>query len=162
MGIEIERKFLVRDDAWRAGPPGEVVRQGYLMSDAGLTVRVRRSGDSGFLTIKGPADGPARPEYEYAIPVADVDEMLARLTRGGRIDKVRYRRPFAGLIWEIDVFAGDNEGLIVAEVELGRADQVVELPPWVGPEVTHDPRYSNAALSRHPFRLWGHPTETGN
>ena len=162
MGIEIERKFLVSGDAWRAGPPGEVVRQGYLMSDAGLTVRVRRSGEAGYLTIKGPADGPARPEYEYAIPVGDADEMLARLARGGLIDKVRYRRPFAGLIWEIDVFGGDNDGLIVAEVELGRADQVVELPPWVGAEVTHDPRYSNAALSRHPFRLWGSPTETGN
>ncbi len=162
MGIEIERKFLVVSDAWRVGSPGLPYRQGYLMSDAGLTVRVRRAGDAGYITIKGPASGAARPEYEYEIPVADADEMLANLARGRLVDKLRYRRPHAGLVWEVDEFAGDNAGLIVAEVELERADQAVDLPPWVGPEVTQDPRYSNAALSRHPFRLWGAPTETGN
>ncbi len=154
MGIEIERKFLVKNEDWRPGPAGVPYRQGYLMADGGLTVRVRRAGDRGYLTIKGPSSGPERPEFEYAIPVADADAMLTNLVRGGLVDKLRYRRPYSGLVWEVDEFLGDNAGLIVAEVELERADQPVTLPPWVGPEVTADRRYTNAALSRHPFRSW--------
>ena len=155
MGTEIERKYLVKNDGWRAGPPGKPYRQGYLISDGARTVRVRRAGDQCYLTIKGPAVGIARAEYEYEIPGADADAILASLTVGALVDKVRHRRPHAGLVWEVDEFLGDNAGLIVAEVELTDSDQSVPLPDWVGEEVTADPRYSNAALSRHPFRSWG-------
>ncbi|MBL8097016.1 MAG: CYTH domain-containing protein [Anaerolineales bacterium] len=162
MGIEIERKFLLSDDGWRPGPAGVPYRQGYLMADGGLTVRVRRAGEHGYLTIKGPASGPERPEFEYEIPVVDADAMLANLVRGGLVDKLRYRRLYHGLVWEVDEFLGDNAGLIVAEVELERADQPVTLPPWVGAEVTADRRYTNAALSRHPFRSWGESANRDN
>lgn len=157
MGIEIERKFLVSNDDWRPGAPGVIYRQGYLLAEGGLTVRVRRAGERGYLTIKGPAEGPARPEFEYEIPAADADAMLDGLVRGGVVDKIRYRRAYAGLLWEVDVFAGENAGLVVAEVELERVDQPVTLPSWAGEEVTDDGRYSNAALSRHPFRSWSRP-----
>ncbi len=162
MGTEIERKYLVKNDSWRAGPAGTLYRQGYLVSDGARTVRVRRAGDHGYLTIKGPASGIARAEYEYEIPVADADEMLNTLTVGGLVEKLRHRRPHAGLVWEVDEFRGENAGLIVAEVELQDAAQDVPLPDWVGEEVTADPRYTNAALSRHPFRSWNRAIDADN
>jgi adenylate cyclase len=158
MAKEIERKFLVAGDAWRAAAsPGVSYRQGYLSAgaDAGCTVRVRIGGERAYLTVKGPAAGAARDEYEYPIPVADAAEMLERLCAGGAVEKVRHRVPFAGRTWEVDVFAGENAPLVVAEVEIERADAAVVLPPWVGAEVTEDPRYTNAALARAPFSRWG-------
>jgi adenylate cyclase len=151
VGTEIERKFLVSGDAWRAelppGQEGSLIRQGYLLRDAARTVRVRRSGDRGWLTIKGPGT-LARAEYEYEIPVADADELLADLCEPGIIDKTRYRIPVGDLEWEVDEFHGRHEGLIVAEVELLDLATEAELPRWAGREVTDDPAYTNAALSR--------------
>ena len=156
MAKEIERKFLVVADTWRHGACGVPYRQGYLGagSDARCTVRVRVAGQQAFLTIKGPPASGARDEYEYPIPVADAEEMLERLSVGGRVEKTRFRVPFAGRTWEVDEFAGDNAPLVLAEVELDRVGAEVALPPWVGVEVTDDPRYANAALARAPYSRW--------
>jgi adenylate cyclase len=160
MAKEIERKFLVRGESWRtAAAPGIAYRQGYLSAgaDAGCTVRVRLGGERAFLTIKGPAAGAARDEYEYPIPTADAEEMLGQLCAGGTVEKVRHHVPFGGRTWEVDVFAGENAPLVVAEVEIERADAEVALPPWVAAEVTDDPRYTNAALARSPYSRWVRP-----
>ena len=160
MAKEIERKFLVAGDAWRAGAaPGIAYRQGYLSagSDAGCTVRVRLGGGRAYVTIKGPAAGAARDEYEYPIPPTDAAEMLERLCAGGTVEKVRHLVPFAGRTWEVDEFGGENAPLVVAEVEIESVDAAVKLPPWLGAEVTDDPRYTNAALARSPFSRWGRP-----
>jgi CYTH domain-containing protein len=156
MAREIERKFLVVGEGWRGVAPGVPYRQGYLGagSDARCTVRVRIAGEEAFLTVKGPTARGARDEYEYPIPVADAGEMLARLAAGGCVEKTRYRVPFGGHTWEVDEFAGENAPLVLAEVELDRIDAEVVLPPWVGPEVTGDPRYANAALARAPYARW--------
>lgn len=153
MGIEIERKFLVRDPSILAGSTGTAYQQGYLSTDPERTVRVRRAGDAAFLTVKGLTDGMTRAEFEYEIPLDDAAAILA-LCAGPVIDKVRHRIDHAGLTWEVDVFGGGNAGLIVAEVEIPTADTVVDLPAWVGEEVTGDPRYFNANLVAHPFRSW--------
>jgi adenylate cyclase len=158
MAREIERKFLVAGDGWRTGTRGGVpYRQGYLAAGSGITVRARVAGERAFLTIKGPAAAGARDEYEYPIPPADAEEMLARLCVGGVIEKTRHRVPFAGRVWEVDEFLGENAPLVVAEVELDRIDAEVALPPWVGQEVTDDVRYTNAALSRRPYSHWERP-----
>lgn len=165
MATEIERKFLVISDTWRAGPHGVVMRQGYLASGggAGATVRVRIVGEGeharGRLTIKGPSrrvgtdlgHAPVRDEFEYEIPGADADHMLRTLCGGRGVEKVRFERVHHGLVWEVDEFFGANAGLVLAEVELERADQRVELPPWVGREVTDDSRYANSALAQRPI-----------
>jgi CYTH domain-containing protein len=152
---EIERKFLVTSDAWRIGAEGKIYRQGYLSLDVDRTVRVRVAGDQGFLTVKGRSVGASRAEYEYPIPVAHAEEMLDRLCLRPLIEKTRYRVAHEGLVWEVDAFAGENAGLVVAEVELEAEDQVVALPPWVGREVTSDPRYANGSLVQRPFATWG-------
>lgn len=157
MAQEIERKFLVRGNAWRAGARGERFRQGYLSSTRERTVRVRLRGTSATLTVKGPPTGLTRAEFEYPIPVADAEAMLDSLCERPLIDKVRWFVDYAGRRWEVDEFEGDNVGLVVAEVELEREDDSLELPPWVGQEVTHDPRYQNASLIRHPYSRWRHP-----
>jgi CYTH domain-containing protein len=155
MPQEIERKFLVASDAWRRGAVGERYRQGYLSTEPERTVRVRLAGEAGFLTVKGRGEGAARAEYEYPIPREHAEEMLDRLCLRPLIEKTRYRIPFAGLTWEVDEFSGDNAGLVVAEVELEDERQPVALPPWVGREVTDDPRYANASLVARPFTTWG-------
>lgn len=155
MPIEIERKFLVRGDSWRQGAQGTSYRQGYLTVDPERTVRVRIAGDKAFLTIKGKTEGMARAEFEYPIPVAEAAQLLDSLCLRPQIEKVRYRVSYGGHIWEVDEFDGDNKGLIMAEVELESSDQQVELPPWAGEEVTDDPRYYNASLTRSPFTTWG-------
>jgi CYTH domain-containing protein len=150
MGLEIERKFLVTGDGWRAAALGPAVplRQGYLAGGAtGPVVRVRLAGEQAFLTIKGPGL-LARAEYEYPIPPEDAAAMLETLCAAPVIEKTRTRVGHAGLVWEVDVFAGHLAGLVLAEVELASADQRVELPGWAGREVTDDPRYQNAALVR--------------
>lgn len=154
MAVEIERKFLVVGDAWRSLAEGHVYRQGYI-STAGLTtVRVRVVGDQGYLTIKGAVQGISRAEFEYPIPKADADAMLSTLCDRPFIDKTRYRIEHEGLCWEVDEFAGDNQGLILAEVELTDAEQPIVCPEWIGQEVSGDPRYFNSNLARHPFSQW--------
>lgn len=155
MGQEIERKFLIQGDAWRTGPAGLFCRQGFLLNSIECTVRVRVMGDLGFLTIKGRAQGISRPEYEYSIPVADANELLDEFCTPPLIEKTRYIREQGGLRWEIDEFAGANQGLIVAEIELRAPDQEVSQPSWIGAEVTHDPRYLNASLAKRPYSQWG-------
>ena len=154
MAQEIERKFLVNGDAWRALASGTRYRQGYLSTVKERTVRVRTIDDQGFLTIKGVTVGARRAEYEYPIPVQDANEMLDGLCERPLIEKTRYKIKHAGLIWEVDEFAGENQGLIIAEVELSDEAQALELPEWVGAEVTDDPRYYNANLIAHPYRTW--------
>lgn len=154
MAKEIERKFLVRDDSWRNNHSGKPYRQGYLSTVKERTVRVRTAGEKAFLTVKGVSSGAARSEYEYEIPTADANEMLDRLCERPLIEKTRYRIPYENLRWEVDEFAGENRGLIVAEVELKDENEHFARPPWVGREVTDDPRYYNVNLVAHPFSKW--------
>ena len=154
MATEIERKYLVVDNSWRAAAVGMVFRQGYLSTVKERTVRVRAAGDSGYLTIKGITVGAVRSEFEYEIPRADADQMLDELCEQPLIEKTRYEIEAGDLTWEIDEFAGVNEGLIVAEVELEVEAQEILLPAWVGAEVTDDPRYFNSNLVAHPFSAW--------
>lgn len=159
MAIEIERKFLVQGDTWRSLAI-EVLdyRQGYISRGKGRTVRVRRAGDRAYLTIKGATIGITRSEFEYEIPVADAEIMLSTLCDRPLIEKKRYRIPIDDLIWEVDEFLGENQGLILAEVELQQAEQSIPLPDWIGKEVSDDPRYFNANLVMHPFTHWsGYP-----
>jgi adenylate cyclase len=149
MGTEIERKFLVTDPSVVDGRVGTVIRQGYLSRVKERTVRVRRMGDRAFVTIKGANVGARRGEWEYEIPAADADELLL-LCEAPVLDKTRYVIDVAGRAWEVDVFAGANAGLVMAEVELDDEAAVVELPAWAGREVTDDPRYYNANLSKTP------------
>lgn len=153
MPLEIERKFLVNDDGWRGDWPHSEIRQGYLTTDDAVTVRVRTDGPGATLTVKGGSSGAVRSEYEYPVPIEHAREMLA-LCRPPLVEKVRHRVPFAGLTWELDVFTGDNAGLVIAEVELKHPRQSLTLPPWIGREVTEDVRYRNSYLARHPFRTW--------
>ena len=152
MGTEIERKFLVTGTDWRTQAP-VVYRQGYLNRDRQRTVRVRVAAGTGFLTVKGISIGASRAEFEYEIPQADAEEMLG-LCEQPLVEKKRHLIDFAGLRWEVDEFTGENQGLVVAEVELDSADQSITLPPWVTAEVTDDNRYFNSSLSRRPFTTW--------
>ena len=154
MAKEIERKFLVRGDAWRALAEGTRYRQGYLNSAEERTVRIRTVGDQGFLTIKGITVGATRTEYEYPIPLADCNAMLDSLAERPLIEKTRYKIHKDGLTWEVDEFFGDNQGLIFAEVELQSEDQTFSKPEWIDVEVTGDPRYFNANLMKHPYTRW--------
>jgi adenylate cyclase len=153
MGTEIERKFLVRDVTAVAGAEGIPYRQGYLSTVPERTVRVRLAGPRAFLTVKGITVGSTRPEFEYEIPVADAMALLP-MCEPPLVEKTRYRVEHAGLTWEVDVFEGENAGLVVAEVELPASDTPVELPGWIGEEVTGDPRYYNANLVARPFTTW--------
>jgi CYTH domain-containing protein len=157
MGREIERKFRVKGTEWRIGQ-GIKYRQGYLSTVRERTVRVRRAGEKAYLTMKGVNVGAMRSEYEYEISVQDADEMLDQLCQRPLVEKRRYRVEYAGLTWEIDEFTGENEGLVVAEVELTSEELEVQQPPWVGQEVTGDPRYFNANLVAHPYRTWSDDT----
>ena len=154
MAIEIERKFLLKNDDWKSETlEGMRISQGYLNTQPERTVRVRVIGDNAFLTIKGKTQGTVRQEYEYAIPVEDGEQLLMLCERP-LIEKVRYRIPVAAHTWEIDEFQGENEGLVIAEVELAEEGEEVTLPGWVGEEVSHDARYFNAALIKDPYTKW--------
>lgn len=154
MGREIERKFLLSNDSWRdTAPDGVRMSQGYLSKTHGRTVRVRLAGEKAWLTIKGAGEGISRAEFEYPIPPDDAREMLG-LCELSIIDKTRYRIPVGGHIWEVDVFHGENEGLVVAEVELADESETPEMPGWIGEEVSADRRYANSNLSKTPFREW--------
>lgn len=154
MGQEIERKFLLKNDGWRALASGTLYRQGYLNSAKERTVRIRTIGERAFLTIKGITTGATRAEYEYPIPLADCNAMLDTLAEKPVIEKKRYKIRQGDLTWEIDEFFGDNAGLIVAEIELQSEGQTFEKPEWLGAEVTADPRYFNSNLVRHPYTKW--------
>ena len=154
MGKEIERKFLVVGDAWRQGSTSSIYRQGYLSTHKERTVRVRIAGAQGILTIKGLTRGATRDEYEYAIPVRDADEMLDQLCEKPIIEKTRYRLTVEGHTFEIDEFHGDNQGLIVAELELPSETAAFPRPSWLGREISDDARYFNSSLVKAPFRTW--------
>jgi adenylate cyclase len=154
MGREIEKKFLIADNSWQGLGTGKEYCQGYLNSEKGRTVRVRTIGERGLLTIKGPNDHGARLEYEYDIPVDDASEMLDLLCHKPLIEKIRYCIPFAGFIWEVDEFKGENKGLLIAEIELEYVGQEFTKPSWIGPEVTGDARYYNANLVKNPYSAW--------
>lgn len=154
MGLEIERKFLVRNDAWRSLAKGIKYRQGYLNSDRHRIVRVRTTESKGYLTIKGITTGVSRVEYEYEIPDAEASAMLEELCEKPLIEKNRYKIGHSGLTWQVDEYFGENRGLIVAEVELENENQRFEKPEWIGEEVTGDPRYFNSNLVLNPFSKW--------
>ena len=145
MGVEIERKFKV-NDSFRPTTVGIEMAQGYLSRDPKRTVRIRTTGIQGFLTIKGETHGASRCEYEYEIPLTEALELLELCGRR-RLTKTRYIVPYKGKNWEVDVFSGRHEGLMIAELEVASADELVELPEWVGQEVTGDPRYYNSRLA---------------
>jgi adenylate cyclase len=159
MGIEIERKFLLRSDGWRhSAPAGTDYKQGYLAVNPNCSVRVRLAADRAWLTVKGRnPSGLARPEYEYPIPADDAEGLLA-LCQPTIISKTRYKIGLGPHTWEIDEFHGDNAGLLLAEIELGDEHEAFEQPDWLGMEVTDDPRYYNAALSSHPYCQWREDT----
>jgi adenylate cyclase len=155
MATEIERKFLVRDDGWRQqADAGLRMRQGYLSGGGRASVRVRVQGDRAFLNMKSATLGVWRREYDYPIPLRDAEEILEHLCEGPLIEKTRYHVAYASHTWEVDVFEGDNAGLVVAEIELDSEDEVFEKPPWAGKEVSHDPRYYNVRLAKHPYKAW--------
>lgn len=156
MGVEIEHKFLVVNDDWRDDVRERTrIVQGYLASTGTTTVRARVKGERAFLTIKGSTSGISRSEFEYEIPMTDARAMLAELAQGPVIDKVRHLIDVDGHTWELDVFAGDNAGLVMAEVELAAADEQFTVPSWAGPDVSDDARYYNVNLAQNPFRNWG-------
>ena len=154
MAKEIERKFLVAHQAWRESVNTiHVYRQGYLSYDSERTVRVRATEVTGYLTIKGITEGLTRDEFEYEIPLADALALL-QLCERPAVEKKRYIVPNGAHVWEVDVFEGVNEGLVVAEIELGSEDEAFDKPNWLGNEVSADRKYSNSALSLHPFKDW--------
>ncbi|WP_269790543.1 CYTH domain-containing protein [Stenotrophomonas sp. Iso1] len=161
MGIEIERKFLVTNDAWRAAAHAVVpMAQGYINDMAAMdsgtqkaSVRVRIQGQDAYLNIKSRELGHTRQEFDYPVPVSEARELLA-LCVGGLIDKRRHMVSHGGLLWEVDEFLGDNAGLVVAEVELESAEQRFDTPDWAGAEVTDELRYYNLALASRPYSTW--------
>ncbi len=154
MGIEIEHKFLVSGEGWRPMATRQTrFSQGYLSRDPARTVRVRIAGDQAFLTIKGATRGASRAEFEYEVPVADAQALLA-MSDGPVVEKIRHLCPFRGMTWEVDEFLGANAGLIVAEIELSTEGQAFARPDWLGAEVTGDARYVNANLAVRPFTSW--------
>jgi len=154
VGIEIERKFLVVGEAWKQADKATLMTQGYICSDPERIVRVRIDGGHAVLTIKGKTVGISRSEWEYPIPLADAQQMLDGLCGKALIQKYRYRLELDGLTWEVDEFLGENAGLVVAEIELESETQQFTAPSWLGQEVSHDRRYANAQLFKHPYCHW--------
>ena len=155
MGFEIERKFLVVSDSWRNSAIRHTkIRQAYLDSNAKVSIRVRIKDDSSAnLTLKSRSSKLRRREFEYAIPTLDAEELIS-LRRSCIIEKIRHVVPYGNLNWEVDVFSGENQGLIVAEIELPDENHQIKLPPWIGAEVTGQDRYYNGTLAQHPYRSW--------
>ncbi len=155
MAIEIERKFLLANDEWRhVADDGIQITQGYLGGNEKSSVRIRVNGKTANINIKGKTIGARRSEYEYAITLEDASEMLTTLCDVPYIDKTRYHIKHQEHVWEVDVFHGENEGLVVAEIELKSVNEKFSLPNWVGNEVTEDPRYYNISLVTHPYKCW--------
>lgn len=154
MAVEIERKFLLKNDSWREHIERSIpLKQGYLSTTPERTVRIRTKGEQGILTVKGATEGVSRVEFEYEVPLADALAML-QLCENAPIEKVRHLVHYQGHLWEIDEFEGSNAGLVVAEIELASEEEKFALPDWIGEEVSDDPRYYNASLSSRPFTRW--------
>lgn len=154
MAYEIERKFLVNPDRLPALTQGQSIKQGYICTDAERVVRVRIEGACAFITVKGKTVGATRLEFEYPIAIDDAEQMLDHICHGAKIEKVRHRITHQNHVWELDIFNGDNHGLIIAEVELKREDEEITLPGWVSQEVTDDVRYYNSNLLHQPYCRW--------
>ena len=155
MATEIERKFLLKDSSWKEFADGGThYSQGYLVGSQYASVRVRIQGDKAFLNIKSATIDITRQEFEYEIPLCEATEMLETLCEKPLIDKIRYLIKTENHVWEIDVFSGDNKGLIVAEIELKDKDEDFDKPSWLGKEVSDDERYYNVCLVKHPFKDW--------
>ncbi len=155
MGTEIERKFLVKNDLWRKEVVSESrLKQGYLSNSANASIRVRLGGGKAHLNIKSTTIGIRRLEFEYEIPLEDAEEMLAGVAEKPYIDKTRYKVRSGAHTWELDVFHGENRGLVVAELELSSEDESFEPPDWAGAEVSEDVRYYNVNLIKHPYSRW--------
>ncbi|MGB0720911.1 MAG: CYTH domain-containing protein [Gammaproteobacteria bacterium] len=155
MATEIERKFLTCGDEWRhTAHKVARMRQGYLSNNANASVRVRISGDKAQLNIKSMTLGVQRHEFEYDIPLDDAQTLLDEMADGPLVEKDRYYVRHGDHLWEVDEFFGDNAGLIVAEVELSHVDEKPQLPDWVGEDVSHEERYYNVMLAKHPFKDW--------
>lgn len=154
MAQEIERKFLVNMDKVDLPEQGLTICQGYIQTADNTTVRIRIMGEKAFLTLKGETQGLSRSEFEYEIPVTDARQMLDEFCKGPVVDKTRYLITHKTHLWELDIFTGDNEGLVIAEVELDSEDERPELPDWITEEVTGDKRYYNSNLLTHPFKNW--------
>ena len=154
MGIEIERKYLVKSNEWKSSGVKKLYQQGYLLIDKTKTIRVRTIEDTAYLTIKGASSGISRSEFEYEIPVEDAKFMLANLCEKPIIEKYRTKIELNELIWEVDEFVGDNTGLIIAEVELKNEYQKIVLPDWIGEEVSGNRQYNNSYLVKNPYKNW--------
>ena len=154
MAIETERKFLLKHLPSSLPVAGTPIRQGYMVNKKDRVVRVRLSGSKAFLTVKGRTFNGSRKEYDYPVPQKDAVEMLSIFCQKPLIEKTRYQIEFEGFEWVIDLFSGDNKGLVVAEIELDSIDQPFEKPDWIGSEVTHDPRYFNSNLIKNPYCSW--------
>jgi len=154
MGVEIERKYLVKNDTWRSAVVGDTrIKQGYIAEHEDLSVRVRIKGEKGFLTIKSGL-GIRRGEFEYEIPPEDAEALLHDAVSNAFIEKRRYKVRVGAHLWDLDVFEGDNDGLVLAELELHREDEPFEIPGWAGEEVSDDPRYYNVNLVKTPYTRW--------
>ena len=153
MAIEIERKFLPVDESWRGMAERSISMQQVYLGGDGVSIRVRIANDLASINIKQKRLGNQRAEFEYEIPLADAHD-LAALSSGLQIAKTRHIVLFAGMEWEVDEFHGDNQGLVVAEIELEEEEEVFEAPPWLGPEVSNDPRFFNASLALDPYSEW--------
>lgn len=155
MGKEIERKYLIELTKWHqvSKPKGELYRQGYLLTDPDKTIRVRLTETTGYLTIKGATLNTTRSEYEYEIPAREAKELLDSFSVS-ELSKTRYRIDHGGKVWEVDEFFGENEGLIVAEIELTTEDEIFDIPGWIGKEVTGDVKYYNSSLTINPYKNW--------
>jgi adenylate cyclase len=155
MALEIERKFLTRDDTWKASATGSArILQGYFARTPLLRARIRIYGEKGFITLKSEGGKLVRHEYEYEIPKAEAVEMIKQFSIEPIITKTRFDVPYEDIVWAVDVFDGTNSGLVLAEAELNSPDQKISLPPWAGREVTNDRRYGNSSLARYPFITW--------
>ena len=155
MGVEIERKFLVDHEKWNKlpKPEGTHFRQGYLVNTKNKTIRVRTTDQQGFITFKGASEGISRKEFEYKIPLDEGNELLDIFAES-EIEKIRFRIQYKGKLWEVDQFLGDNEGLLMAEIELKSETETFTLPDWATKEVSDDNRYYNSYLSTNPFKSW--------
>jgi adenylate cyclase len=160
MGLEIERKFLVVNDSWRtrARQPVEIA-QGYLGEGSKASVRIRVAGEQAWLCVKSARSGMTRLEFEYPVPVEDGRTMLRQLTRDGLVEKTRFSVPENSHTWELDVFHGANDGLVIAELELERESEAFHRPEWLGLEVTDDARFYNGYLAKNPYSQWDAHTE---
>lgn len=153
MSIEIERRFLVNGEAWRSAPPPQLLAQGYMRVDKECSIRVRIADGQAWLTVKGFISDVSRHEFDYPIPLADAELMLAKMCPFA-LQKYRYRIDYGGFVFEVDEYFGDNAPLVVAEIELPDENTPFPKPPWLGAEITHDGRFSNAYLSKHPYSDW--------